>query len=125
MDAPRLSRATATVLRARPSQEWLIRVLQGVVLILLLVVGLIFASTVAWIAIAIPMTMIVLLFLREIEESRARSSTADEPEAAGDGPDLAAAWSALHSSDHSPVVVVRRPVPRSHDEQALAARSRT
>jgi hypothetical protein len=100
-------------------------VLQGVVLILLLVVGLMFSSTVAWVAIAIPMTMIVLLFLREIEESRARSSTADEPEAASDGPDLAAAWSALHAPDDSPIVVVRRPVPQPHDEQAVAARSRT
>lgn len=113
------------MLRARPSQEWVIRVLQGVVLFLLLVVGLIFSSTVAWVVIAIPMTMIVLLFLREIEESRASSSTADDPEAAGGGPDLATAWSALHASDDSPIVVVRRRVPQSHDEQVLAARSRT
>ena len=69
-----VSRAVAAlppvVLRARPSQELLIRVLQGVVLCQLLILGVILATAIAWALIAIPMTLIVLLFLREFEEAR-------------------------------------------------------
>lgn len=89
--------------------------LQAIVLVLLLAVGVILASTIAWVFIAIPMMIIVLLFLRDLEASRARLSE-DEDDA-----ELAATWDPSAASD-SPIIVMRRGTPQTREEEVLAGR---
>jgi len=115
-----VSRAVAAlppvVLRARPSQELLIRVLQGVVLCQLLILGVILATAIAWALIAIPMTLIVLLFLREFEEARAGELAGDaayeEPTTIFDP----------YAAEDSSIILVRRAAPAQTDAQVPAGR---
>jgi hypothetical protein len=55
------------------------RLLQLVAVVLLLTIGLVIRLTIAWALIAIPMAVIVLLFLVELEEARVRSSAITRP----------------------------------------------
>jgi hypothetical protein len=55
------------------------RLLQLAALVLLLTIGLVIRLTIAWAVIAIPMAVIVLLFLVELEEVRLHSSAITRP----------------------------------------------
>jgi hypothetical protein len=59
---------------ARVSEVWLTWLLQGTGVLLLLALGAIISSTMTWVLLAIPMTVLVLLFLAGLEGTRARST---------------------------------------------------
>lgn len=88
----------------RLPRAWLIRVLQAVGLLALLSLGVVAKSAIAWVLIAIPMTIIVVLVLS------GRHQMASVPVAQRPGPfDVQALESPVtEPSFDSPIVVVRR-----------------
>jgi hypothetical protein len=79
----RQARAVANCARVSPldrlSPRWRTRLLQLAAVVLLLTLGLVIGLTIAWVLIAVPMTVIVLLFLVELEEARVGSPAIRRP----------------------------------------------
>jgi hypothetical protein len=101
------------------------RLLQGAGTLVLLAFGLLVSSTVAWVLLGFPMTVLVWLFLVDIAERRAAR---DETRAdAGGFADATTAWSRVPVDEGSPIVIVRPDlrVPDDREVQAYRAAPRT
>ena len=97
------------------------RLLQGAGTLVLLALGLLVSSTVAWVLLGFPMTVLVWLFLVDIAERR---EARDETRADGGGfADATTAWSTVPVDEGSPIVIVRPDLRVPDDREVHAYRT--
>ena len=97
------------------------RLLQGAGTLGLLALGLLVSSTVVWVLLGFPMTVLVWLFLVDVA---ARREAPDETRAdAGGLADTTTAWSSVPLDNGSPIVIVRPDLRAPDDREVHAYRA--
>jgi len=118
----RMADAVARVpILAGRSRLYRARLIQGAGTLVLLALGLLVSSTVAWVLLGFPMTVLVWLFLVDVAERReARDETRAD---AGGFADTTTAWSSVPLDEGSPIVIVRPDLRVTDDREVHAYRA--
>jgi hypothetical protein len=115
----RMADAVARVpILAGRSRLYRARLIQGAGTLVLLALGLLVSSTVVWVLLGFPMTVLVWLFLVDVAERR-EATDETRPDAGGFA-DATTAWSSVPLEHGSPIIIVR-PDLRSPDDREVHA----
>ena len=118
----RMADAVARVpILAGRSRLYRARLIQGAGTLVLLALGLLVSSTVVWVLLGFPMTVLVWLFLVDVAERR---EAPDETRAdAGGFADATTAWSSVPLDNGSPIIIVRPDLRAPDDREVHAYRA--